>query len=74
MNKNETALEMCLRMFKERVEYWNSDISGDPFRRGMVSGRADAYNSAAVMLEYAMHDNIECLRQFDYYHEDEEEE
>lgn len=73
MDKNETALEMCLRMLKERADYWNSGISGDSFIRGMVSGRADAYNSAAIMLEYAMQNNIECLRQFDYYHEDEEE-
>lgn len=73
MNKNETALEMCLRMLRERAEYWKSGISGDSYIRGMVGGRADAYTSAACMLEYAMQDNIECLRQFDYYHKDEEE-
>lgn len=74
MSKNETALEMCLRMLKERAKYWGSGISGDSYIRGMVSGRADAYNSAASILEYAMQDNIECLWQFDYYHENETEE
>lgn len=74
MNKNETALEMCLRMLKERADYWN--LKGnqvDPYLRGAFFGRADAYNSAVSMLEYVIQDNIDCLRQFDYYHEDKEE-
>jgi len=69
MDKNETALEMCLRMLKERAEYWYKN-SDDEYELGVSSG----YESAVTILEYAMHDNIECLRQFDYYHEDEEEE
>lgn len=79
MNKNETALEMCLRMLKERAKYWNLEGDQPPepsgrFLRGTFFGKADAYNSAVSMLKYAMQDNIECLRQFDYYHEDKEEE
>lgn len=75
MNKNETALEMCLRMLKERTKYWNSKSNQpDPYLRGMFNGKADAYASAATMLEDAMQDNIECLRQFDCYHKEREEE
>lgn len=68
MNKNETALEMCLRMLKERATYWDEHI---------ISGHQDiakTYETAADLLKYAMQNDIECLRQFDYYHEDKEEE
>lgn len=74
MENNETALEMCLRMLKERADYWN--LRGnqcDPYLRGSFFGRADAYKAAVSILEYAMQDNIDCLRQFDYYHKEEEE-
>lgn len=69
MNKNETALEMCLRMLRERAEYWYK-TSDDDYEAGISVG----YETAASMLEYAMRDDIECLCQFDYYHEDKEEE
>lgn len=64
MSGNETALEMCLRMLKERAKYWTKNCD---------DGISIGYDNAATLLEFAMHDNIECLRQFDYYHEDEEE-
>lgn len=67
MNKNETALEMCLRMFRERAAYWDEHI---------ISGHQDiaqTYGTAADLLKHAMQNDIECLRQFDYYHEDKEE-
>ena len=67
MNKNETALEMCLRMLKERAKYWSIGYGG--YEAGMSVG----YESAVTMLEYAMQNNIECLRQLDYYPEDKEE-
>ena len=67
--ENETALEMCLRLLKERAEYWYKN-SDDGYEEGMSVG----YENAAFILEYAMQDDIECLRQFDYYHEDKEEE
>ncbi len=69
MNKNETALEMCLRILKERTKYWYK-TSEDEFETGIGAG----YDSAAMLLEIAMQDNIDALRQFDYYHEDKEEE
>lgn len=59
--KKETALEMCLRMFKERAAYWDEHI---------ISGHQDiaqTYETAANLLEYAMQNNIEYLREFDYY-------
>lgn len=67
--KNETALEMCLRMLRERAKYWCKN-SIDEYETGVSSG----YDSAVTLLEYVMQDNIECLRQLDYYHEDKEEE
>lgn len=69
MNKNETALEMCLRMFKERARYW-FDAIGDDYEVGMCM----AYYTAVTILEYAMQNNIECLQQFDCYHKEREEE
>lgn len=69
MNKNETALEMCLRMLRERANYWfNADV--DDFEAGASVG----YSNAADFLEYAMQNNIEALRQLDYYHENKKEE
>lgn len=63
----ETALEMCLRMFRERAAYWDEHI---------ISGHQDiaqTYETAADLLKHAMQNDIECLRQFDYYHENKEE-
>lgn len=59
--EKETALEMCLRMFRERAAYWDEHI---------ISGHQDiaqTYETAAELLEYAMQNNIEYLREFDYY-------
>jgi hypothetical protein len=57
---NETALEMCLRMFKERADWYeNSDSEYE-------IGVGRSYCNAATMLEYAMQNNIECLRKEDY--------
>ena len=66
---------MCLRMLKERavhwrVKYWHKAIGSDKYESGMC----EAYENAIAMLEYAMKDNIECLRQFDCYHKEEEHE
>ena len=60
-NDKENAFEMCLRMFRDRAAFWNKHI---------MPGHQDisaTYETAANMLEYAMQNNIECLRQFDYY-------
>lgn len=65
MDKNETAMEMCLRMLKERAKHWY-EISSDEFQTGMSA----AYDSAASILEIAMQDNIDVLHQFDYYHKE----
>jgi len=59
--KKETAFEMCLRMFRERAAYWDEHI---------ISGHQDiaqTYETAAELLEHAMQNNIEYLREFDYY-------
>lgn len=59
--EKETALEMCLRMFRERAAYWDEHF---------ISGHQDiaqTYETAADLLKHAMQNNIEYLRNFDYY-------
>lgn len=46
------------RMYTERITYYQ--------RIGLFH-EASAYESARDMLEYAHHDNHECLSQFDYF-------
>lgn len=68
MDKNETALEMCLRMFKERADWYEN--SDDEYEKGVCI----SYFNAATMLKYAMQGNIKCLSKFDYYPKKEEHE
>lgn len=61
--ENETALKMCLRMLRERAIYWDEHI---------ISGHQDiaqTYETAADLLKHAMQNDIEYLREFDYYGE-----
>lgn len=66
MNKNETALEMCLRMLKERAEFFQ------PRQNEYDAGMGSGYAIAAVFLEHAMQGNVERLKQLDWYHKEEE--
>lgn len=66
MENNETALEMCLRMLKERAKYWFNADDND-----FEAGASVGYGNAANLLEYAMQNDIEVLKQLDYYHEEE---
>lgn len=58
--KNETWA-MLSRMLNERAEYYNK-IRNIPV--------ACAYESAFHMIDAAMNDDIETLRNYDYYGED----
>jgi hypothetical protein len=66
MKNSETALEMCLRMLKERAEFFQ------PRQNEYDTGMGSGYATAAVLLEYAMQDNVEGLQRFDWYHKEEE--
>ena len=58
---SEKQLELVknvLRMLRTRKE-WNEDCG--------YYESALSYDSAAAMLQYALDENEECLRQYDYY-------
>lgn len=59
---NEELIIRALRMLEDRAEFWDREKNYD---------KADAYESAAEILYYAMTDNIESLAQFDTYREEE---
>lgn len=58
---NEELIARALRMLEDRAKFWDREKNYD---------KAGAYESAAIILEYAMNGNLECLAQFDYCHED----
>lgn len=62
---NEPILQQCLRMLGERAEYF--DRTADFSSYDMC--KADAYNSAYTMLQYALDGDREALNNFDYYGE-----
>ncbi len=67
--RNE-LLEMCLRMFQERSEHYFNEASKKTGMHENLIGRAIAYDSAYVMLKFALEENEECLRQFDYFNKE----
>lgn len=58
----ENLFEMCVRMFGERARAHDKE--------GQIE-MASAYANCATMLKYAIEGNYDCLRQFDYFSEDE---
>ena len=62
---NEELIRDCLRMFRQRVQYWKKHSS-----TGEKYGMKCAYENAADMLEYAINGDAETLANFDYYNED----
>jgi len=60
--KNEKLVWKVVKMFHERARYWEK-------HNDLI--RASAYQSAHDILLYALDGNEECLRQFDYYGEEE---
>lgn len=73
---DEQLVRECLRMFskraedhKERAAYFRH--KGEIYLRALEDGTTTAYENAAIMLEYAIEGNAECLKQFDYFGESE---
>lgn len=62
---NEPILQQCLRMLKERYEYF--DMTADFSSHD--ADKAEAYNSAYMMLQYALDGNREALNNWDYFGE-----
>lgn len=60
--KNEKLVWKVVKMLHQRYKHWDERESYE---------YAAAYRAAHDMLLYALDGNEECLRQFDYYGEDE---
>lgn len=61
---DEKLVMECLRMLKERRDYW-----GKATQKGSAVANS-CYSSAVLMLSYAIEGNSDCLRNFDYYGDD----
>lgn len=69
---NENLLMDVVRMYNEREEYYDAEhknaLNREDYRAAaMLLGKALAYDSAREMLMAALTDNVEILRQFDYF-------
>ena len=73
---NENLLMEVVRMYDEREQYFETEHKnalnrGDYRAASMMLGKSLAYDSAREMLMAALTDNVEILRQFDYFGEEE---
>lgn len=73
------SLELLIdvvRMYNEREEYFEEEHKkaldrGDYRAASMMLGKSLAYDSAREMLMAALTDNVEILRQYDYFGKEE---
>lgn len=64
------AYTKALSILKNRIQYWDDQASYDDKtddEKAICLACSGAYNSAWWILYYAIHENWECLDQFDYY-------
>ena len=67
---DEQLIRDCLRMLRERKNYYQNNIkNGKSLNLDADYAAAGAYSSAATMLEFAIKKDKEILAQFDYYGE-----
>lgn len=70
--KPETV-ELLLKIISDRANWWTEKAiqmrarDGNEVIRGNAYGEMSAYQSVESMLMYALNDDLETLRQFDYY-------
>lgn len=69
---NENLLMEVVRMYNEREQYFDTEHKnalnrGDYRAASMMLGKALAYDSAREMLMAALSDNVEILREYDYF-------
>lgn len=70
---DEQLIQDCVRMYREREKYYRAEWrkrSKDGLKVTDFLIMADAYTNAAMMLEYALQGNVEILRQYDYFGEE----
>lgn len=70
--KTENLLMEVVRMYNEREQYFDTEHKnalnrGDYRAASMMLGKALAYDSAREMLMAALSDNVEILREYDYF-------
>lgn len=72
---NENLLMEVVRMLREREDYFEKEWQKSA-RKGlensaaMFLGKSTAYNSARQMLMAALTENVEILKEYDVYHEE----
>lgn len=69
---NEKLIARALRMLEDRADHWEAMSCMDNHDEG-AGARASAYGSAVDILRYAIEGNVECLAQYDYRKDNEEE-
>lgn len=73
--KPETV-ELLLKIIGDRANWWTKKAiqmraqSGSGVLCGDAMGEMSAYQNVEAMLMYALNDDLEALRQFDYYGEE----
>lgn len=73
--KPETV-ELLLKIISDRANWWTEKAikmraqSDNSVLYGDAMGEMSAYQNVESMLMYALNDDIEALRQFDYYGEE----
>lgn len=67
------AYTKALQMLKDREEYYgNKAHESDSYVvKQCALSEASAYNSAWWILHYAMHEDWDCLDQYDYFRKEE---
>ena len=70
----ETALEMCLRIFRERASVYHKDYitycdCGDDVCAQISFNKMEIYDNCYTILSVALRDDIELLKQYDYFHD-----
>ena len=69
---NEKLIHYAAAIILSRYTYWKNEAS-KYFARGLTEdaskcvARSAAYKSAYDILWYAINDNEECMKEFDYY-------
>ena len=65
-----------MKIITDRANWWTEKViqlraqPGNEVLRGDAMGEMSAYQNVESMLMYAFNDDLEALRQFDYYGED----
>ena len=54
---DKKAIEKAIEILEARADFWYNDKNYD---------KAGAYDSAAVIVKYALEGKLDCLSQFDY--------